>query len=71
MCRGGVTNWGQHFSIFFFFQFCFWMEFVPVSEVKVRRAVLIDEWLQVESYQKTLASHTPKPPRDDGGYSVV
>ncbi|CAI8058549.1 Ectopic P granules protein 5 homolog, partial [Geodia barretti] len=46
-------------------EFCFWMEFVPVSEVKVRRAVLIDEWLQVESYQKTLASHTPKPPRDD------
>jgi hypothetical protein len=46
-------------------EFCFWMEFVPVSEVKVQQAVLIDEWLQVESYQKSLASHTPKPPRDD------
>ena len=41
-----------------------------MSEVKVQQAVLIDEWLQVESYQKSLASHTPKPPRDDGEYSV-
>ena len=50
----------------FTFQFHFWMEFVPLSEVKVRQTQLIEEWLQVESYQKTLASHTPKLPRDDG-----
>ena len=39
---------------------------MPLSEVKGRQAELVEEWLQVESYQKTLASHTPKPARDDG-----
>ena len=48
------------------FQFQLWMEFVPLWEVKGQQMELVEEWLQVESYQKMLPSHTPTNTPDDG-----
>ena len=48
------------------FQFQFWMEFVPLWEVKGQQMVLVEEWLKVEAYQKPLPSNTTKITSDDG-----
>ena len=48
------------------FHFQLWMEFVPLWEVKAQQVILVEEWLKVESYQKTLPSHTPKSTPDNG-----
>ena len=47
------------------------MEFVPLAEVRGQQAGLVKEWQQVESYQKTLATHTPRQHRDEGGWALI
>ena len=56
--RGSTVN--------IYFQFQFWMEFVPIWEVKGQQLVLIEEWCKLEAYQKELPCHIPKPTPDDG-----
>ena len=68
---------GSHFSYMYVylheqvyinvvFHFQLWMEFVPLWEVKAQQVILVEEWFKVESYQKTLPSHTPKSTPDNG-----